>query len=58
MSATVSTAIGSGALLAGRLPARVLALAVEWATLHQAELADNWQRAQNDEPLERIEPLA
>lgn len=52
-----SIAISSGALLAGRLPARVLALAVEWAAEHEAELIDNWTRAQNDQPLERIEPL-
>jgi hypothetical protein len=53
-----SIAIASGGLLAGRLPPRVLALAVEWASAHQAELLENWKRAQDDEPLNAIEPLA
>ncbi|HTG16850.1 MAG TPA: DUF4160 domain-containing protein, partial [Blastocatellia bacterium] len=29
-------------ILEGRLPARVLSLAVEWASLHQTELMQNW----------------
>ena len=41
----------------GDLPARPLALAVEWATLHQAELLENWRRLQADEPPARIAPL-
>jgi len=44
-------------LLGGRLPARVLALVVEWATLHQAELLENWRRLHEDEPALRIAPL-
>lgn len=41
----------------GRLPARLLAFVLEWATLHQAELLANWRRARAHEPLLRIPPL-
>lgn len=44
-------------LLAGTFPARALALVVEWATLHQAELLENWRRLHTDEPPLRIDPL-
>ena len=44
-------------LLAGHLPARALALVVEWATLHQDELRENWRRLHADEPPARIAPL-
>jgi hypothetical protein len=29
----------------------------EWAALHQQELVKNWQRLQESQPTERIEPL-
>jgi hypothetical protein len=41
----------------GRLPPRALALVLEWASAHRAELRDNWQRAERHEPLLAIEPL-
>jgi hypothetical protein len=44
-------------LLAGRLPPRVLALIVEWASRHEAELLANWVRCERKEPLTRIAPL-
>ncbi|CAN5858506.1 hypothetical protein BH24GEM1_BH24GEM1_00810 [soil metagenome] len=44
-------------LLEGRLSPRVLALIVEWATLHQAELLANWGRLQRGQPAVRIPPL-
>lgn len=44
-------------LLAGQLPPRALALAIEWATLHQVELIENWRRLHEDEPPMRIAPL-
>ena len=31
-------------LLDGRLPPRVLAILIEWGSLHQAELLENWSR--------------
>ncbi len=38
-------------------PPRALALVVEWATLHQVELLENWLRLHSDEPPTKIEPL-
>jgi hypothetical protein len=46
-----------GELIAGQLPRRALALAAEWAALHQDELVANWERARRNEPLEPIDPL-
>ena len=43
--------------LAGRLPPRVLALVVEWATLHERELLENWGRLQRAEPTVAVAPL-
>jgi hypothetical protein len=44
-------------LMAGRLPPRVLALVVEWATLHEQELLENWGRLRHAEPTLAIAPL-
>ncbi len=44
-------------LLAGGLPPRALALVVEWATIHQSELLENWRRLHSDEPSATIAPL-
>ena len=44
-------------LLGGELPPGTLALVVDWATLHQAELEENWRRLHDDEPPMRIAPL-
>ena len=49
--------IEAGAVLAGRLPPRALALVVEWTERHRAELRDNWRRARHQAPLEPIAPL-
>ena len=42
---------------AGRLPPRVMGLVIEWATLHQQELIEDWRGARAQEPLRQIEPL-
>jgi len=44
-------------LLGGELPPRVLALVIEWATLHRDELIANWRRLHQDETAQRIAPL-
>jgi hypothetical protein len=49
--------IENPAILKGYLPPRVLGFVVEWATLHKAELENNWDRARQSIPLEAIEPL-
>jgi hypothetical protein len=41
----------------GKLPARIFGFVIEWATLHQEELIQNWNDAQNDQPFKKIEPL-
>ena len=52
-----SYSIDSLALLAGKLPKRQQRLVEAWGELHQAELLNNWQRLQNDQPSVRINPL-
>jgi len=44
-------------LLQGRLPPRVLGLVMEWTSLHQAELMENWDLAQQQSRLFKVEPL-
>jgi hypothetical protein len=44
-------------ILKGDLPRRARALVLEWASLHRAELADDWNRARKGDPLEPIQPL-
>jgi hypothetical protein len=50
--------LGSLKILNGSLPPRALRLVREWAELHGAQLAENWELAQALEPLVPIEPLA
>ena len=49
--------IESLAMQAGRLPPRVMGLVMEWASLHQEELRENWNLARRRAPLKRIPPL-
>lgn len=44
-------------VFSGRLPPRVLGLVIEWATLHQQELFEDWERARAQQPLREIAPL-
>jgi hypothetical protein len=32
-------------------------MVIEWATLHQNELLENWQLARQHQPLQPVEPL-
>ena len=41
----------------GKLPRRALSLVVEWATMYQEELRENWARARAHQPLQLIPPL-
>ncbi|MDD4930369.1 MAG: DUF4160 domain-containing protein [Gallionella sp.] len=41
----------------GKLPPKVLSLAVEWAGMHQAELMENWDALHSTGKYHRIEPL-
>ncbi|MHC4937611.1 MAG: DUF4160 domain-containing protein [Planctomycetota bacterium] len=49
--------LGSCAVLEGSLPRRALGLVVEWAELHQDELAEDWELARAGRRLKRIAPL-
>jgi len=44
-------------VIGGHLPPRALGLAVEWASQHQAELLELWERAANHQPLYKLPPL-
>jgi hypothetical protein len=44
-------------VIEGAVPARVRALVVEWATLHLVELRENWNLAQAQQAVGRIDPL-
>jgi hypothetical protein len=49
--------IHSLTVLRGELPRRALALVLEWATLHRAELLANWESARQGLPPAPIQPL-
>lgn len=44
-------------ILQGTLPGRVLGYVIEWAVQHEEELAQRWEAAQSDQPIEKIAPL-
>jgi hypothetical protein len=39
------------------LPPTAMRLVLEWASLHRAELLENWQLARQGQPLHHIAPL-
>ena len=41
----------------GTMPKRALQMIQEWRELHKSELLENWKRAEQNKPIERIEPL-
>ena len=45
------------AVIQGKLPPRVLGYVIEWASLHEDELAQCWEAARTDQPIGKIEPL-
>ena len=47
--------IATGEVSEGNLPRKEADIVKEWCLVHQAELQDNWQRAQRFEPLDRIQ---
>lgn len=44
-------------IMEGELPRRALSMVREWLALHRSELQRNWELAQQDKPLRRIQPL-
>lgn len=49
--------IKTGALLAGVLPPKALALISEWTAIHRQELIIDWELAKQKKPLNKITPL-
>ena len=45
------------AVFEGRLPPKAMGLVAEWASLHQAELDQAWDRAQQHQNPGKIDPL-
>ena len=41
----------------GQAPAKVIAKVNEWIDLHEAEILTLWEKAQNGEKINKIEPL-
>ena len=52
--ATLEIATGA---VTGHMPRRALNLLWAWLDLHEAELAENWERSRRRQPLKPIEPL-
>ena len=50
-------AIDTLALIRGHLPPCVLGFVVEWASQHRTALAENWDLARRQQPLQPIQPL-
>jgi len=49
--------VETGEIIDGELPNRAKKLILEWWSLHQAELAEDWALAQARSPLKKIAPL-
>ena len=45
------------AILEGKLPPRILGLALEWAEMYKNELMDNWELIQKTGKFNKIQPL-
>ncbi|MEX0717277.1 MAG: DUF4160 domain-containing protein [Planctomycetaceae bacterium] len=52
----ITIEIDSG-LVEGRFPRRAMTAVLEWFAIHRDELAENWERARQEVPLEPIAPL-
>ncbi len=44
-------------IVKGEMPGRALKMILEWLEQHKEELMENREKAQNGDPLEKIEPL-
>jgi len=47
----------NGDVVKGSMAPRAIRLVKEWATIHKGELEENWKRANQNMPLNWIEPL-
>lgn len=44
-------------IMNGTMPARALGLIIEWASIHQTELLEDWDLLAKDESPKKIDPL-
>ena len=44
-------------IFSGFIPSRALGLVIEWASQHREELMENWELAEKELPIKKIEPL-
>jgi len=44
-------------IVEGKMPKRALNMIFEWMELHKLELIEDWNRAKNKQPLNKINPL-
>ena len=52
----ITVEIESG-VVTGKFPRRALSAVLEWYIEHKDELLENWRRAEQRQPLQKIEPL-
>jgi hypothetical protein len=45
-------------VLEGKFPTRALGMVIEWASQHQMELLENWERARSEQVPNKIAPLS
>lgn len=50
-------AIDGLAVIEGKLPARILGIVVEWASMHKKELQEDWVLCQKELKPNKIDPL-
>lgn len=53
----VSVDIRSLSVLEGQFPARALGMVIEWASLHQDELLNNWNLTRQQQAPKKVDPL-
>ncbi|HVN49254.1 MAG TPA: DUF4160 domain-containing protein [Bacteroidota bacterium] len=53
----VKIRIDTMSVIDGELPSRALGLVIEWSALHQKELLECWNHAEESLPLDKIAPL-
>jgi len=54
---TILIKIEDLSVYSGYFPSRAFGLVMEWASMHQEELKQNWELMKQDLPLRKIEPL-
>ena len=44
-------------IIEGKLPPRIHGIVIEWASIHQKEILQNWQNLRDKQPTKKIKPL-